>query len=74
VTSEVNDALSRKYGGQTHASQQGWDKDPVKALEWLQMVADRGGDWRDHNSPYYNIAAPAGMGQVYWPGDPSRPK
>jgi hypothetical protein len=71
ATSEVNDELSRKYAGN---GPRGWDKDPVMALEWLQAVADHGGDWRDHASPYYNIAAPAGMGKVYWPGDPARPK
>ena len=82
VTAEVNHELSQKYAGVPHAQQMGWDKDPVRALEWLQLVADKGGDWRDSTTgakgaayPYgYNIAAPAGMGQVYWPGDPARPK
>ena len=71
ATSQANDLLSRKYAG---SGSKGWTQDPVMAQEWLQAVADAGGDWRDHASPYYNIAAPAGMGKVYWPGDPARPK
>jgi hypothetical protein len=78
VASEVNDQLSRKYAGN---QQVGWQNDPTMAQEWLQLIADKGGDWRDSTTGMkpgygygYNIAAPGGMGQVYWPGDPARPK
>jgi len=78
VASEVNDALSQKYAWDHTV---GWQNDPVRAREWLQMIADKGGDWRDSTTGVkpgygygYNIAAPAGMGQIYWPGDPARPK
>lgn len=76
VAAEVNHELGMKYAWQPEV---GWQNNPERAREWLQMIADKGGDWRDATTgkkpgyPYaYNIDPVAGMGQIYWPGDPAR--
>jgi hypothetical protein len=78
VAAEVNHELGMKYAWQP---EYGWQNNPERAREWLQMIADKGGDWRDNTTgkkagyPYaYNIDPVGGMGQIYWPGDPARPK
>ena len=74
ATSEVNTELSRAPSMKRAESLGGaWINDPELSREWLQAIADHGGDWR-LNDQYYNPVHLQGNQKIYWPGDPARPK
>lgn len=74
ATSEVNTELSRGPSMKRAEALGGnWINDPELSREWLQAIADHGGDWRKTDQ-YYNPVTLAAGQKIYWPGDPARPK
>jgi hypothetical protein len=67
----VVDATAQVGGKGLFYSDKNWDKNPEAARQWLQAIADAGGDYRLQDKYYNSVALPAGQ-TVYWPGDPAR--
>lgn len=78
----VADATAATGGKGLFYSDQNWTSNPEAVRQWLQAVADAGGDYRtgyggtSAAQGNYNPANPGMLGgqKVYWPGDPARPK
>jgi hypothetical protein len=76
----VADATAATGGRGLFYNDQNWTNNPEAVRQWLQAVADAGGDYRTGYGGTtaaqgnYNPANPGMLGgqKVYWPGDPAR--